>query len=93
MNLKIESIWSRHIFCWWYNGRSGNWSSVPTTSAMAFGDAYANRKMVEIGWQCTIEDSTVNIDDGKVKQNMTLKLQNVESGEIDLELEWIPLDQ
>nr|AFK35877.1 unknown [Lotus japonicus] len=24
---------------------------------------------------------------------MTLKLQNVESGEIDLELEWIPLDQ
>lgn len=40
-----------------------------------------------------IEDSTVNIDDGKVKQNMTLKLQNVESGEIDLELEWIPLDQ
>lgn len=68
------------------------------TSAMAFGDAGMFGDMQIGKWlksddNALIEDSTVNIDDGKVKQNMTLKLQNVESGEIDLELEWIPLDQ
>ncbi|XP_071724944.1 ADP-ribosylation factor GTPase-activating protein AGD12-like [Rutidosis leptorrhynchoides] len=40
-----------------------------------------------------IEDSIVNIVDGKVKQEVFLKLQNVESGELELELEWISLDQ
>jgi stromal membrane-associated protein len=38
-------------------------------------------------------DSAVNIVGGKVKQEVSLKLQNVECGEVDLELEWIPLNQ
>ncbi|XP_077221034.1 ADP-ribosylation factor GTPase-activating protein AGD12-like [Tasmannia lanceolata] len=40
-----------------------------------------------------IRDSIINIVDGKVKQEVSLKLQNVESGELELELEWMPLDQ
>ncbi|KAL2341546.1 hypothetical protein Fmac_009486 [Flemingia macrophylla] len=68
------------------------------TSAMAFGDAGMFGDMQIGKWLKSddnplIEDSTVNIVDGKVKQMMSLKLQNVECGEIELELEWIPLDQ
>ncbi|ESW19476.1 hypothetical protein PHAVU_006G128200 [Phaseolus vulgaris] len=68
------------------------------TSAMAFGDAGMFDDMQIGKWlksddNALIEDSTVNIVDGKVKQMMSLKLQNVESGELDLELQWIPLDQ
>ncbi|XP_004486457.1 probable ADP-ribosylation factor GTPase-activating protein AGD13 [Cicer arietinum] len=68
------------------------------TSAMAFGDAGMFGNMQIGKWlksddNALIEDSLVEITDGKVKQMMSLKLQNVESGEIELELEWIPLDQ
>ncbi|CAA0832284.1 ADP-ribosylation factor GTPase-activating protein AGD12 [Striga hermonthica] len=68
------------------------------TSATAFGDASMFGNMQIGKWlkstdNALIEDSTVNIVDGKVKQAVSLKLQNVESGEIDLELEWIPLGQ
>ncbi|CAJ2657977.1 unnamed protein product [Trifolium pratense] len=68
------------------------------TSAMAFRDPSMFGNMQIGKWlksddNALIEDSAVEISDGKVKQMMTLKLQNVESGEIELELEWIPLDQ
>ncbi|KAG9152554.1 hypothetical protein Leryth_026809 [Lithospermum erythrorhizon] len=68
------------------------------TSAMAFGDAGMFGNMQIGKWlkshdNALIEDSTVNIIDGKVKQEVFIKLQNVESGELDLELEWIPLEQ
>ncbi|RAL53532.1 hypothetical protein DM860_015569 [Cuscuta australis] len=68
------------------------------TSAMAFGNAGMFGDMQIGKWlkshdNALIEDSSVNIVDGKVKQEVLLKLQNVESGEIDLEIEWIPLDQ
>lgn len=68
------------------------------TSAMAFGDAgmFGNMqigKWLKSNDNALIEDSTVNIVDGKVKQEVSLKLQNVESGEISLDIEWIPLDQ
>ncbi|XP_020220377.1 probable ADP-ribosylation factor GTPase-activating protein AGD13 isoform X2 [Cajanus cajan] len=68
------------------------------TSAMAFGDAGMFGDMQIGKWlksddNALIEDSTVNIVDGKVKQFMSIKLQNVECGELELELEWIPLDQ
>ncbi|XP_061362575.1 ADP-ribosylation factor GTPase-activating protein AGD12-like isoform X1 [Gastrolobium bilobum] len=67
------------------------------TSAMAFGDAGMFDDMQIGKWlkshdNALIDDSTVNIIDGKVKQEMSIKLQNVESGVLDLELEWIPLD-
>lgn len=68
------------------------------TSAMAFGDAgmFGNMqigKWLKSNDNALTEDSTVNIIDGKVKQEVSLKLQNVESGEISLDIEWIPLDQ
>nr|GEV83159.1 ADP-ribosylation factor GTPase-activating protein AGD12-like [Tanacetum cinerariifolium] len=68
------------------------------TSAMAFGDAGILDDMQIGKWlkshdNALVEDSTVNIIDGKVTQEVTLKLQNVESGEIDLRIEWMPLDQ
>ncbi|KAK2991247.1 hypothetical protein RJ640_018004 [Escallonia rubra] len=68
------------------------------TSAMAFGDAGMFGNMQIGKWlkshdNALIEDSTVNIVDGKVKQAVSLKLQNVESGELFLELEWMPLEQ
>ena len=68
------------------------------TSAMAFGDAGMFGDMQIGKWlksddNALIEDSVVNIIDGKVKQAMSLKLQNVESGELELEIEWIPLEQ
>ncbi|XP_010913280.1 ADP-ribosylation factor GTPase-activating protein AGD12 [Elaeis guineensis] len=67
------------------------------TAAMAFGDAKLLGDMQIGKWFKTsdnalIKDSTVNIIDGNVKQEVFLKLQNVESGEMELELEWIPLD-
>lgn len=68
------------------------------TSAMAFGDPEMFGNMQIGKWlkshdNALIEDSIINILDGKVKQEMSLKLQNVESGELELELEWMPIDQ
>ncbi|KAL3694299.1 hypothetical protein R1sor_007950 [Riccia sorocarpa] len=40
-----------------------------------------------------MHDSEIWLCDGRVTQEMTLKLQNVESGEIDIALEWVPLTQ
>ncbi|KAL8154328.1 hypothetical protein V2J09_012088, partial [Rumex salicifolius] len=40
-----------------------------------------------------VKDSTINLIDGKVKQEMSIKLQNVERGILDLELECVPLTQ
>ncbi|CAL9168501.1 unnamed protein product [Musa hybrid cultivar] len=68
------------------------------TAAMAFGDAELLENMQIGRWFKTsdnalIKDSTVNIVDGKIKQEVFLKLQNVECGEIQLVLEWVPLDE
>ncbi|KAH1054862.1 hypothetical protein J1N35_032927 [Gossypium stocksii] len=68
------------------------------TSAMAYGDPEMFSNMQIGKWlksedNALIEDSVVNIIDGKVKQQVSIKLQNVECGEIYLQLEWLPLDQ
>jgi len=67
------------------------------TAAMAFGDARRHADMQIGRWfmtrdNCLLSDSIVNIVSGKVKQEVFLKLQNVESGEMDIELEWGLLD-
>ena len=38
---------------------------------------------------CIAEESAIIWKDGKVTQNMFLRLRNVESGEIELQLQWI----
>ena len=41
-----------------------------------------------------VEDSIISLtEDGKAIQELLLKLQNVESGILKLQLEWIPLNQ
>ncbi|KAK1303601.1 putative ADP-ribosylation factor GTPase-activating protein AGD13 [Acorus calamus] len=67
------------------------------TSATAFGDPnllddMQIGKWLKSGDNALIKDSTINIVEGKVKQQVFLKLQNVESGEIELELEWTALN-
>lgn len=67
-------------------------------SAMAFGDPELLSDMQIGKWLKStdnplIEDSIVNIVDGKIIQEISLQLQNVESGEIYLSMEWIPLMQ
>ncbi|KAK3130801.1 hypothetical protein QOZ80_6BG0498220 [Eleusine coracana subsp. coracana] len=68
------------------------------SAAMAFGDPDLLSDMQIGKWlkspdNALARDSAVNIAGGKVKQEVSLKLQDVESGEVDLELEWIPLNQ
>jgi stromal membrane-associated protein len=68
------------------------------SAAMAFGDPDLLSDMQIGKWlkspdNALARDSAVNIVGGKVKQEVSLRLQNVESGEVDLELEWIPLNQ
>lgn len=67
-------------------------------SAMAFGDPDLLPDMQIGKWlksteNALIDDSYVNIIDGKIKQEVSLKLQKVESGEIYLDMEFIPLIQ
>ncbi|XP_072960887.1 probable ADP-ribosylation factor GTPase-activating protein AGD11 isoform X2 [Typha angustifolia] len=40
-----------------------------------------------------VKDSVISLVDGKVKQEITLRLQNVERGELEIELECVPLSQ
>lgn len=40
---------------------------------------------------CLAEESRIIWYDGKVVQNMTLRLRNVECGEVELQLQWINL--
>lgn len=67
------------------------------TAAMAFGEAELLSDMQVGRWLRTrdnalVEDSPINLVGGKIRQEISLKLQNVESGEITLQLEWVPLD-
>ncbi|KAE8700789.1 BED zinc finger,hAT family dimerization domain, putative isoform 1 [Hibiscus syriacus] len=68
------------------------------TYAMSYGDPQMFENMQIGKWlksndNAVMEDSIVNIIDGRVRQEVSLQLQNVESGEIYLEVEWLPLDQ
>ncbi|CAN1159256.1 Protein C2-DOMAIN ABA-RELATED 4 [Linum perenne] len=40
---------------------------------------------------CFVEDSTISYTDGKIIQEMCLRLRKVECGEIELQLQWIDL--
>lgn len=64
--------------------------------------AYENSTMtesVQLGkWLASedntlVKDSVINLAEGKVKQEIALRLQNVERGELEIELECVPLSQ
>lgn len=40
-----------------------------------------------------VKDGVINLVDGKVRQQITLRLQNVERGVLEIELECVPLNQ
>uniref|UniRef100_A0A0D9ZYI9 Uncharacterized protein n=1 Tax=Oryza glumipatula TaxID=40148 RepID=A0A0D9ZYI9_9ORYZ len=56
-------------------------SSVEVTKLLASDDGTLAR------------DSVISVVDGKVKQDIALRLQNVEHGELEIELECVPLSQ
>ncbi|XP_078432791.1 ADP-ribosylation factor GTPase-activating protein AGD12-like [Wolffia australiana] len=67
------------------------------TAAMAFGGSEPLPDMQVGRWLKTsdnalVEDSPISIIAGKIQQDVVLKLQNVESGEIALHFEWLPLN-
>lgn len=40
---------------------------------------------------CLVGESCVVLKDGKVTQDMCLRLRNVESGEVEIQIQWINL--
>ncbi|KAF8769633.1 hypothetical protein HU200_006232 [Digitaria exilis] len=66
-------------------------------AAAAFGDPELLAD-IQIGrWlksedNALVRDSAVVVAGGKVKQGVALKLQHTESGELELEMEWMPLN-
>ncbi|TVU32933.1 hypothetical protein EJB05_24698, partial [Eragrostis curvula] len=66
-------------------------------AAAAFGDPELLDDMQIGRWlkssdNALVRDSAVVIAGGKVKQGVLLKLQHTESGELELEMEWMPLN-
>lgn len=47
------------------------------------------KKLVPNRQNCLAEESAIYISEGKVKQDLVLRLKNVERGEIELQLQWI----
>lgn len=71
---------------------------VSAAKALENGNANEPSKQVEKMAEGKDKDTLVNNDmitvtEGKAKQNIALKLQNVESGELQIEIECVPLTQ
>jgi hypothetical protein len=49
------------------------------------------RKLVPNRQNCLAEESAIYLSEGAVKQDVVLRLRNVECGEIELQLQWIDI--
>ncbi|CAD6230757.1 unnamed protein product [Miscanthus lutarioriparius] len=49
------------------------------------------KKLVPNRQNCLAEESSIYISEGKVKQDLVVRLRNVECGEIELQLQWVDL--
>ena len=49
------------------------------------------KKVVPNRQNCLAEESTIYISEGKVKQDVVLRLRDVECGEIELQLQWVDI--
>lgn len=49
------------------------------------------KKLVPNRQNCLAEESSIYISEGKVKQDLVVRLKNVECGEIELQLQWVEL--
>eukprot|EP00250_Pteridium_aquilinum_P009923 c19030_g1_i2 orf=429-1514(-) len=72
----------------------------PLVSAARIHEGIQAKGRLQVGkWLATndnalVEDSLIWLkEDGHVMQGLSLRLQNVESGLLDLDLEWVPLNQ
>ncbi|MCO5588635.1 hypothetical protein L7F22_042592 [Adiantum nelumboides] len=72
----------------------------PLVSAASLHEGITTKNRLQVGkWLATndnalVEDSLIWLkEDGHVTQGISLRLQNVESGLLDLDLEWVPLNQ
>ena len=54
-------------------------------------DNTAVKKLVPKRQNCLAEESTIYVSEGTVKQDVVLRLRNVECGEIELQLQWIDI--
>ncbi|XP_010246871.1 PREDICTED: probable ADP-ribosylation factor GTPase-activating protein AGD11 [Nelumbo nucifera] len=71
----------------------------PLLSAAKSCESSTNKSSIELGKLAATQDSTllkdsiITVEDGKVKQVVAVRLQNVERGVIEIELECVPLSQ
>lgn len=49
------------------------------------------KKVVPNRENCLAEESSIYVSEGKVKQDLVVRLKNVECGEIELQLQWVDL--
>ncbi|XP_062000412.1 probable ADP-ribosylation factor GTPase-activating protein AGD11 isoform X2 [Rosa rugosa] len=68
------------------------------TAAVAFEKSSLNESMQLGKWVASkdntlVKDGVINLIDGKVRQHIALRLQNVERGVLEIELECVPLTQ
>lgn len=49
------------------------------------------KKVVPNRQNCLAEESSIYVSEGKVKQDLVVRLKNVECGEIELQLQWVDL--
>lgn len=68
------------------------------SAAIAYEKSMINEPMQLGKWVASkentlVKDGVINLVDGKVRQQITLRLQNVERGVLEIELECVPLNQ
>ncbi|XWS22846.1 hypothetical protein CRYUN_Cryun29cG0071000 [Craigia yunnanensis] len=56
-----------------------------------FSNGYALKKIQPGSTNCLADESSIIWNNGKITQDMRLKLRNVESGEVIIQLEWIEI--
>lgn len=68
------------------------------SAAKASEDTYVNETMQLGKWKASkentlVRDGIISLEDGTVKQDIAIQLQNVERGVLEIELECVPLTQ
>lgn len=67
-------------------------------AAKAYENSVINESMQLGKWLASkdntlVKDSVINLEDGRVRQEISLRLQKVERGVLEIELECVPLTQ
>lgn len=68
-------------------------TAARATELVKMEDTMQLGKWVSSADNTLVSDGIINLIDGKVKQDIVLKLQNVERGVLQIELECVPLTQ